>query len=130
MKGGLLKLGALVGLGVYLYKENTDTFSHLQYLALPLFTKNENDDLVSYNWNNKSFAVMKAPVGIISSLYETYPVQQGLIGPVFYNEKSGCYNMAIVNETLNEGYVVGFYGMSEVEAMLLAKTFRFAPVTQ
>ena len=118
MKGGLLKLGALVGLGVYLYKENTDTFSHLQYLALPLFTKNEKDDLVSYNWNNKSFAVMKAPVGIISSLYETYPVQQGLICPVFYNE------------TLNEGYVVGFYGMSEVEAMLLAKTFRFAPVTQ
>ncbi|MBQ1522032.1 MAG: hypothetical protein IIZ74_04660 [Erysipelotrichaceae bacterium] len=130
MRNKLLKLGALVGLGVYLYKENTDTFSNLSYLVLPMFQKNDKSDLVSYTWGSRSFAIMKGPVGLISSLYETYPTQQGLIGPVFYNEKSNCLNMGIVDETRNEGYIVGFYGMSEPEAMLLAKTFKIVPPTQ
>ena len=93
MRNRLFKLGALVGLGVYLYKENTDTFGELSYL-------------------------------VISSLYETYTVPQGVIGPIFHNAKSDCYNMAIVDDVRNEGYVVGFYGMSETEVMLLAKTFK------
>ena len=124
MRNRLFKLGALVGLGVYLYKENTDTFGNLSYLVLPTFRKSVGDDVVSYKWNNRSFAIMHAPVGVISSLYETYTVPQGVIGPIFHNAKSDCYNMAVVDDVRNEGYVVGFYGMSETEVMLLAKTFK------
>ena len=124
MRNRLLKLGALVGLGVYLYKENTDTFENLSYLVPPTFSKTQKGDIISYNGKEKSFAIMKGPVGVISSLYETYPVQDGLIGPVFYNEKSKCYNMAIVDNNRDEAYIIGFYKMSEIESLLLARTFK------